>query len=139
MMEGYSIGLNESKIGIVAPWWLMELMNKTTNYRITEKSLQLGLLLKSKEALSIGLVDEVVQTKDELYQKCQEEMKKWLSIPNDARVKTKTIYRSKFLKVFKDIEKEDLETSLGFLNDKDSQKKIELIFKQLFLQKKSKL
>ncbi|KAJ8366844.1 hypothetical protein AAFF_G00338790, partial [Aldrovandia affinis] len=56
----YSIGLNEAKLGIVAPFWFKDTMVNTVGQRTTELALELGILYSAPEALRIGLVDQLV-------------------------------------------------------------------------------
>uniref|UniRef100_A0A672ZC07 Enoyl-CoA delta isomerase 1, mitochondrial n=1 Tax=Sphaeramia orbicularis TaxID=375764 RepID=A0A672ZC07_9TELE len=56
----YSIGLNETQLGIVAPFWFKDTMTNTVGHRTTELSLQLGQMYNPAEALKIGLVDQLV-------------------------------------------------------------------------------
>eukprot|EP00540_Astrosyne_radiata_P019153 CAMPEP_0116825864 /NCGR_PEP_ID=MMETSP0418-20121206/2214_1 /TAXON_ID=1158023 /ORGANISM="Astrosyne radiata, Strain 13vi08-1A" /LENGTH=163 /DNA_ID=CAMNT_0004454443 /DNA_START=559 /DNA_END=1050 /DNA_ORIENTATION=+ len=80
-----TIGLNESQFGFVAPPWLSELMIQTVGLRVAEKSLALGTLYTPKEALEIGLVDEVVPP-DRVLDRAHETAAKWAKILPAARV-----------------------------------------------------
>jgi len=84
----YAIGLNETKLGIVAPFWFQETMINTIGHRETERALMLGHMYSGEEALKVGLVDSLVP-QDALQQAVEEEMKLWLSIPAGARMLTK--------------------------------------------------
>ena len=61
VMQGpkFTIGLNETLLGIVAPFWFKDTMLNTVGQRQTELALQLGTLFTADQALSIGLVDKV--------------------------------------------------------------------------------
>ncbi|CAI5674257.1 enoyl-CoA delta isomerase 1, mitochondrial isoform X2 [Oreochromis niloticus] len=76
----YSIGLNETQLGIVAPFWFKDTMINTVGHRTTEMALQLGLLYSPAEALKIGLVDQLVP-EDQVLTTATETMTKWLAIP----------------------------------------------------------
>ena len=60
-MQGpkFTIGLNETLLGIVAPFWFKDTMLNTVGQRQTELALQLGTLFTADQALGIGLVDKV--------------------------------------------------------------------------------
>merc|ERR1711976_89868 len=61
MAEGkFTIGLNETLLGIVAPFWFQDTMVNTVGHRETERALQLGLLYSAEEAKKVGLVDQLV-------------------------------------------------------------------------------
>lgn len=88
----YKIGLNETLLGIKAPFWFRDTMINTIGYRETEKALQLGSLYSPEEALAVHLVDEIVDPKD-LMAKAEAQMAKWCAIPTVARELTKSSMR----------------------------------------------
>lgn len=55
------IGLNETQLGIVAPYWFADPFKAAVGQRNAELHLQLGSLLPATKALEIGLVDELVE------------------------------------------------------------------------------
>ena len=67
-MQGpkFTIGLNETLLGIVAPFWFKDTMLNTVGQRQTELALQLGTLFTADQALSIGLVDKVIHFSKDL-------------------------------------------------------------------------
>ena len=67
--------------GIKAPFWFRDTMINTIGFRESEKALQLGKMYSPEEALSIGLVDEIVEPINVLT-KAEEEMQKWCKIPS---------------------------------------------------------
>lgn len=89
MAPNYTIGLNETQLGIVAPFWFADAMFNTVGFRQTEMALQLGTLFKTEEALNIGLIDKVVP-QDEVLNAAKLEMERWLKIPAFARQLSKT-------------------------------------------------
>lgn len=129
MADGkFTIGLNETKLGIVAPFWFKDLYVNSIGQRQAEHGLQLGLLYSPSNAKSIGLVDEIVEL-DSVEQTAHEELKKWLKIPPMARYATKMSIREKAITKLKieqdaDIEKfcnfammDKVQKSLGFYLD----------------------
>lgn len=93
---GGMIGLNETKLGIAAPSWLGHLMVRTVGYREAEKALGLGVLYTPEQALSVGLVDEVVE-QEKVLTHAEKEAVKWASVPYQARVASKLITRKGYL------------------------------------------
>lgn len=87
-----TIGLNESKLGIVAPPWLGQMFVDTVGRRQGELGLGLGLLYPPDTALDIGLIDEVVSA-NELTVRAAEEAAQWIQIPPTARVAAKMLIR----------------------------------------------
>merc|ERR1712127_924148 len=66
----YKMGLNETLLGIKAPFWFIDTMINTIGHRETEKALQLGKLYSPEEALAVNLVDELCEP-NELMDKAQ--------------------------------------------------------------------
>ena len=60
MAEGpFTIGLNETQVGIAIPPGIMQLMQRTVGPRQAEAMLLPGMMVDSERALAIGLVDEL--------------------------------------------------------------------------------
>jgi 3,2-trans-enoyl-CoA isomerase len=57
-------------------------MLNTIGHRECEKALEIGRVFSPKEALKIGLVDELVNSAD-LISRAEEQMKKWCKIPSN--------------------------------------------------------
>lgn len=57
---GPRIGLNETALGIAAPYWLKDMFVETVGRRNAELALLKGTLFTGEEALAVGLVDEVL-------------------------------------------------------------------------------
>ncbi|XP_074866404.1 enoyl-CoA delta isomerase 1, mitochondrial isoform X2 [Carettochelys insculpta] len=76
----YGIGLNETQLGIVAPFWFKDTMVNTIGNRATERSLQLGLSYSPAEAHRIGLVDQLVP-EEKMQSAAAEVMSQWLAVP----------------------------------------------------------
>ncbi|KOC60150.1 Enoyl-CoA delta isomerase 1, mitochondrial [Habropoda laboriosa] len=96
LVEGkHTIGLNETKLGIVAPEWFRNLYIETIGYRKAEIALLRGTLFHPKEALEIGLVDELASDKANAIKKCQDYINSFKSIPSKGRLKTKMELRKR--------------------------------------------
>uniref|UniRef100_A0A8B9Y7B5 Enoyl-CoA delta isomerase 1, mitochondrial n=1 Tax=Bos mutus grunniens TaxID=30521 RepID=A0A8B9Y7B5_BOSMU len=88
----YRIGLNETLLGIIAPFWLKDTYVNTIGHRASEQALQLGSLFPPAEALQVGLVDQVVP-EDQVQSTALSEMARWLAVPDHARQLTKNMMR----------------------------------------------
>eukprot|EP01064_Diplonema_japonicum_P017457 TRINITY_DN2557_c2_g1_i1.p1 TRINITY_DN2557_c2_g1~~TRINITY_DN2557_c2_g1_i1.p1 ORF type:complete len:280 (+),score=41.57 TRINITY_DN2557_c2_g1_i1:55-840(+) len=85
------IGLNETKLGLVAPFWLAESFNQVlSDRRSAELFLTRGDLISAPTALSHGLVDELSQ---EPLEAAVAQLNILLSVPDFARYETKKMYR----------------------------------------------
>ena len=103
------IGLNESQFGIVAPPWMADLLLRTVGHRQAEKSLMLGTLYSAQDALSIGLVDAVVNDDESVLDVCQKEAVRWTKIPPHSRVASKQLLRQPHLQKLEGNRQEDLD------------------------------
>lgn len=88
----YRIGLNESKIGMIAPPWVMNTFSYVLGSRKAERLLQLGETPTADEALAIGLVDIVVE-EGQVLEVATKELEKFIAIPESARWMTRDMMR----------------------------------------------
>ncbi|XP_078610372.1 enoyl-CoA delta isomerase 1, mitochondrial-like [Branchiostoma floridae x Branchiostoma japonicum] len=124
MADGkFQIGLNETRLGIVAPFWFEDVMLNTIGHRETEKALQLGAMYSAQQALSIGLVDKVVPLA-EVMPTVQGELKNWLQIPDAARVITKTSMRKQVLDRLRSQKEKDAQFFADFIGRDSVQKSL---------------
>lgn len=130
-----TIGLNETKLGIVAPPWLGQQLIDTVGQRHAEHALGLGLLYKPEEALAIGLIDEVVP-QEEVLARAQEEAVKWGKIPPLARVGSKMLARKPRLDNLIATRKTDNDYFRGFVMDDRVQKTLDMYLQSLAAKKK---
>jgi len=128
--ENFKIGLNETKLGIAAPYWLKDLFVKTIGYREAELGLGLGKLYSPSEALAINLVDEVVKNEDVL-SVAMGEAEKWGKIPPKGRVATKVMLRAEILDGLKEKRELDVGWFRDFIMEEGTQKGIDAYLKSL--------
>ncbi|CAH2039449.1 unnamed protein product, partial [Iphiclides podalirius] len=82
MVSGkYTIGLNETALGIVAPTWFMDTMCHTIPIRQAEYALTTARMFTVDEALQVGLIDEAATDKADTIEKCKNFIKKFDKIP----------------------------------------------------------
>ncbi|KAF7393285.1 hypothetical protein HZH66_009118 [Vespula vulgaris] len=93
----HTIGLNETRLGIIAPQWFIDPFVNTIGYRQAELALLRGSLFRPNEALNIGLVDELASDKAEAIQKCQKYISSYDRISKQARNMTKLRLREKLI------------------------------------------
>lgn len=134
MAPNFTIGLNETQLGIIPPFWFVDTMVNVCGHRQAELCTEKGLMLTTEQAHKIGMVDEVVPP-DQVEARAQEEIKSWLKIPDFARQLTKfqlrkpTIdkllaKREEDITNFRDfIMKESVQKTLGFYLESLKKKK----------------
>ena len=68
MAEGkFTIGLNETQLGLAAPYWFTDSFKNTVGHREAERALGLGILYNPSDAKAVHLVD-AVHPMEELHQ-----------------------------------------------------------------------
>lgn len=110
----YAIGLNETLLGIVAPFWFMDTIRNVVGQRESEKALQLGRLYSAEEALKVGLIDELVPETSVL-DHAKQELLKWTQIPSHARQLTKLALRKPAVDKLLAKQQEDIEYFAKFI------------------------
>jgi 3,2-trans-enoyl-CoA isomerase len=131
-----TIGLNESKLGIVAPPWLGKQLIDTVGCRQAEMAMSLGTLFTPQEALQIGLIDFIVQEKDQVRTKAMEIAQQWATIPPEARVASKMLTRKGRIQELKATEQEDTDYFIHFVTTDTTQTSIGAYLKMLAAKKK---
>lgn len=122
MLPKYTIGLNETQLGIIAPTWFMATMRNTIPSRVAEMALTLGKLFTTEEALKIGLIDEIAKDKEEAIKKCENFIQKYQKIPSLARSLTKQQCRKNEIKELEDNRDADVELFVEVITNEKMQK-----------------
>lgn len=133
----YRIGLNETLLGITAPFWFKDTMVNTVGHRETELALQLGKLYSAEEALKVGLVDEVCNL-NEVLPKAKEQMAIWCKIPEHARALTKSSMRQETISYLMSQKEADIQHFLTFITKDSIQKSLKMYLDMLKKPKKPK-
>lgn len=131
MLNNFTIGLNETQLGIVAPSWFAATMCNTIGIRQTELALTTGRLFKTEEALKVGLIDDIAKDKNEGIAKAEEFIKRFARIPPMARTLSKIQIRGKDIQALKNNKEKDLNTFLTVIKDPKVQKGLELYLASL--------
>lgn len=131
MANNFTIGLNETKLGIVAPTWFMATMENTIGRRQTELALTTGKLFTTAEAEKVGLIDEVVDTKEQAIERCSLWLQQFKKIAPDARNLTKLAFRAKTIQDLEENRADDVERFLYFVQMPKVQKGIEAYLEAL--------
>lgn len=95
--DKFVIGLNETQVGVRAPWYLCQMLTDAVGVRRGERMLQLGELVGPAEALSIGLVDELSESRESCVEAAEAAAGRFVGIPDHARADTKIAMRRKLV------------------------------------------
>ncbi|KAL7300316.1 hypothetical protein TKK_0006945 [Trichogramma kaykai] len=137
MVQGeHTIGLNETKLGIVAPKWFADPMISTIGYRQAELALMRGSLFKPDEALKIGLIDEIASDKNDALAKSQKYITSYARIPSEAREATKLSLRKETIAWLENNREWDTTVFLNYVQLPQVQKGLDMYVQSL--KKKSK-
>ena len=111
----FTIGLNETALGIVAPPWFAATMSNTVGHRHAERHLQLGTLMPPADAWAIDMVDEVVPAGD-VRARAEAAAREFAAIPADARHSSKMRMRGATLDTMRSPEarKADVDDFVSF-------------------------
>ncbi|XP_066256114.1 enoyl-CoA delta isomerase 1, mitochondrial-like [Euwallacea similis] len=131
MVPNSIIGLNETQLGIVAPQWFADTMCNIIGSRKTELALTEGKLFTTDEALNVGLIDEIVQTKEEGLEKANGFVGKFARISPTARSLSKKIVRGETLKKMVQTRDADLELFIRTISQESVQKYLGMYFEAL--------
>jgi len=134
----YTIGLNETQLGIVAPFWFKDTMVNTIGLRQTELALMLGTLFTAQQALSIGLVDQVVDTREECMEAASKVVGQLAKIPSEARHVSKMLMRQPTLDKLTSSKQEDIDHFSNFITQPIIQKPMGMYLEALKAKSKKK-
>lgn len=94
MAEGpFTIGLNETQVGIALPPGIMRLMQRTVGQRQAEALLVAGTMVDSAHALRIGLVDELAGI-DDVLARALARIDMLLDLPRAPMLATRALLRA---------------------------------------------
>ncbi|XP_054445399.1 enoyl-CoA delta isomerase 1, mitochondrial [Pteronotus mesoamericanus] len=126
----YRIGLNETLLGIVAPFWFKDVLVNTIGHRASEHALQLGTLFPPAEALRVGIVDKVVP-EDQVQSTALSVMAQWMSIPDHARQLTKNMMRKPTADHLVKHRDSDIQNFVSFISRDSIQKSLQMYLEKL--------
>ncbi|KAM8951868.1 enoyl-CoA delta isomerase 1, mitochondrial isoform 2-T2 [Lycaon pictus] len=126
----YTIGLNETQLGIVAPFWFADTLVNTIGHRAAERALQLGLLFPPAEALRVGIVDQVVP-EDQVQSTARSVMAQWLAVPGHARQLTKNLMRKATADRLLKQRDADIQNFVSFISRDSIQKSLHVYIEKL--------
>lgn len=93
----YRIGLNECKLGLVAPAWAMPAYGYLLGSRRAERMLQLGETPTAEEALQLGLIDQIVESDDRVMEAAVRMAERFAAIPKPSRWMARNTMRQEYL------------------------------------------
>lgn len=89
----FSIGLNETRVGLVAPDGIQHLMRRIIGAHRAERLLVAGELVQAEQALALGLVDELVEI-DHVALRARVWVEQLLELPRAPMLETRRLARA---------------------------------------------
>jgi Delta3-Delta2-enoyl-CoA isomerase len=154
------IGLNESAFGLLVPPWMGQQYIDTLGHRRAEMALSLGALYRASEALSMGLVDDVVvydvggggvtelqqpndygnkvSSDSPVIAKAKEVVQEWIRIPPYARVASKKFARQRQIDQLLQTREADIEAFCASVMNERTQDNLGAYLASLSNKKKNK-
>ncbi|XP_004057042.1 enoyl-CoA delta isomerase 1, mitochondrial [Gorilla gorilla gorilla] len=126
----YCVGLNETQLGIIAPFWFKDTLENTIGHRAAERALQLGLLFPPAEALQVGIVDQVVP-EEQVQSTALSAIAQWMAIPDHARQLTKAMMRKATASRLITQRDADVQNFVSFISKDSIQKSLQMYLERL--------
>lgn len=115
----YGIGLNETRVGLVAPEGIQRLMRRVVGAHRAERLLVAGEMIDAQRALEIGLVDELTDI-DEVPTRAHEWLRALLDLPRKPMLGTRAIARADVIDALRP-ERIEIERFVASWNEPDTQ------------------
>lgn len=125
MAPKFTIGLNETQLGIVAPLWFQATMKNTIPLRQAELALTQGRMFTTEQALDIGLVDELATDKADAVAKCEKFIEGFRKIPREARAVSKQSFRRQEIQELENNRDQDIQMFAYAVTMPKTQKNLE--------------
>lgn len=110
----YRIGLNECKLGLVAPAWVIPAYAYILGSRQAERMLQLGETPTADNALKLGLVDMVVDSEEKLMESAMKVAERFIAIPQPSRWMARDMMRREYIQML--ASEEDRQYDVDFVS-----------------------
>lgn len=125
MLPNYTIGLNETRLGMIAPRFFEYSFRNVLPSRVAERALTLGTLFTTEEALKIGLIDEVATDREDALARCAAFLAQFKAVSPLAAAMTKQSLRREGLEALRQSREQDLELFVFTVNQPKMQKGLE--------------
>ncbi|KAL1129218.1 hypothetical protein AAG570_013747 [Ranatra chinensis] len=127
----FTIGLNETQLGIVAPFWFQDCMRNAIGERQAELALTLGKMFSVDEALKVGLIDEIAKDKADAISKAEDFLDEQSGLPALARSTVKVAFREATLNRLLKNREADTKMFLDFISMPKVQQALEMYMQTL--------
>jgi enoyl-CoA hydratase/carnithine racemase len=103
MADGaYKIGLNETQVGLTLPAFIHQALVRLVGAHRAERMIVSGALMSPRDALALGLVDELAETPQETVQKALAWCEAHLALPPRTMATNRRTMRASLTRLFAD-------------------------------------
>ncbi|XP_060653251.1 enoyl-CoA delta isomerase 1, mitochondrial-like [Drosophila nasuta] len=131
MLPNFRIGLNETQLGMTVPIFCIFNYLNVLPRRLAERALNQGHMFTTEEAVQLGMVDDVAQSKEEALEKCAQFIGSFAKVNPVARSLTKLQFRAADLQRFEKERQKDLDIFMTFINDPQMQEQLGVYLQNL--------
>lgn len=126
-----TIGLNETKLGLMAPVWFQKLMINAIGFKSAYKALNAGTLFTPQQALSLNLVDELADDSTQVMEQARRQLELGIKVPAFARTSTKYTMRHPHVQELNSYADEEVEGTVKFILSDGVQKTLQVYLDDL--------
>lgn len=125
MVSGYTIGMNETKLGMPVPPWAHSIFTYATSRRQSELALTSGVLFTTEQALTIGLIDQIAANEEDAHETSELFFKQFDQVDFIARKISKQSMKTSIKEALTKNHKKDTEHFFANLIKPHVQQKLE--------------
>lgn len=116
----FRIGLNEVQVGLAVPEGIQHLLRRVVGTYRAERLLVSGAMPTAEQALTIGLVDEVVEL-EQVLSRALKWLHELLALPSSPMLATRALARADLVDALTDPKRIDLDCFMDAWNQSDTQ------------------
>lgn len=121
MCSNFTIGMIATKLGIIPPIWFIAPFQDVLTPRNVETAMIEGKVFRTKNALEIGLVDEIAESKEDAIAKSEKFIDRFRGIPPTARAASKLQFRSQHINYLKENKQKDADEFIAHITSQTMQ------------------
>jgi 3,2-trans-enoyl-CoA isomerase len=126
----FKLGLSEVQVGIPLPPMIFKALRRQVGAREAERMAVGGLIVSPEQALSAGLVDEVVAV-EEVVERAVAWCRSLLALPSDAMLATRKLARADLAALFEGGSEEELKSVVDNWCSEETQAVLKALVKRL--------
>ncbi|XP_063697450.1 enoyl-CoA delta isomerase 1, mitochondrial-like [Culicoides brevitarsis] len=131
MLPNFKIGLSEARLGLICPEYVRGTMRKVMDRQDAEEAISKRTLFTTEDALKVGLVNEIANTKARAIEKCKEFMVQFEKFDIETRVRMKLRFKLDEIDEFLLMQEEDVQNFLKNIQKESFQEGLDRYLQKL--------